>query len=101
MSDKGGFEELVEFFFSRAGRLGKTGWFFVLRRTMRKRLRKKVREIKEELYKRRHQPVAQIGRWLGSVLTGHYRYYGVPHNIRRLSAFRHYVLRGNRSGGLQ
>jgi len=75
------------------GKARKTGWFFVFRRTMRKRLQRKVREIKDELYKRRHQPVAQIGRWLGSVLTGHYRYYGVPHNIRRLSAFRHYVLR--------
>ncbi len=75
------------------GKARKTGWFFVFRRTMRKRLQRKVREIKEELHRRRHEPVEAIGRWLQTVLSGHYRYYGVPHNYRRLSAFRYFVLR--------
>ncbi len=75
------------------GKARKTGWFFVFRRTMRKRLHRKVREIKDELYRRRHEPIEVIGRWLEKVLSGHYRYYGVPHNYRRLSAFRYYIVR--------
>ena len=34
-----------------------------------------------------------IGRLLRTALAGHYHYYGVPHNSRRLSAFRYYVVR--------
>jgi len=60
---------------------------------MRKRLHRKVREVREELYRRRHEPTAVIGRWLRMILVGHYRYYGVPHNGHRLSAFRHYIVR--------
>ena len=75
------------------GQTRKGGRFVVLRHTRRKRLCKKVRQIKEELYRRRHQPIPKIGRWLRTVLQGHYRYYAVPHNIRRLGSFRHHVLR--------
>jgi group II intron reverse transcriptase/maturase len=91
----GGKPETFDFlgFTHICGKARKTGWFFVFRRTMRKRLQRKVREIKDELYKRRHLPIQEVGRWLRSVLTGHYRYYGVPHNSRRLSAFRYYILR--------
>jgi len=60
---------------------------------MRKRLAKKVREIKAELYRRRHEPTAESGRWLRSVVVGHYRYYGVPHNSRRIATFRYRIVR--------
>ena len=60
---------------------------------MRKRLTKKVHEIKTELYRRRHQPIPEIGRWLRSVVTGHYRYYGVPHNSRKIATFRYRIVR--------
>jgi len=52
----------------------------VLRQTMKQRLRAKLQEIKEELRRRRHEPIPQQGKWLRSVLLGHYRYYGVPLN---------------------
>ena len=61
---------------------------FVLRRhTVRKRMRRKLREIKEELRRRRHDSIPEQGRWLASVLRGYYAYYGVPTNIHTLIGF--------------
>jgi len=73
---------------------GKTrnGRFAVLRQTMRKRMQRKLVELKQELRRRMHNPITEVGKWLRSVLLGHYRYYGVPHNSRRLSAFRYHLL---------
>jgi len=65
----------------------------VRRRTMQKRLRAKLQEIKAELRRRLHDPVPQQGRWLRSVLLGHYRYDGVPLNRQALAAFRAQVMR--------
>ncbi len=75
------------------GKTRKSGRFVVWRHTMRKRLRAKVREIKEGLQRRRHWPIPEVGRWLRAVLQGHYRYFGVPHNYRRLGSFRYQVQR--------
>lgn len=68
------------------------GHFCVLRKTMKKKVRAKLKAIKEELRKRLHQSIAQVGRWLSAVLQGHYRYYGVPRNSKSLSGFRHALL---------
>ncbi len=72
---------------------GKTrkGRFTVLRLTMRKRLRAKLQEIKTALRQRWHDPVPEVGRWLGSIIRGHLNYYGVPLNFRALEAFHHQV----------
>jgi len=48
----------------------------------------KLHEVSTEMRLRRHQPVKDQGRWLASVLRGHYAYYGVPTNIHALEAFR-------------
>jgi RNA-directed DNA polymerase len=71
----------------------RNGKFVVLRHTARRRMRAKLKEIKEELRQRLHSSIQEIGRWLQSVLRGHYRYYGVPRNGRALNAFRHFVTR--------
>jgi group II intron reverse transcriptase/maturase len=63
------------------------GKFKVLRRTMAKRMRAKLRELKDELRRRLHHSVRDVGRWLQSVLRGHYEYYGVPGNWHALSSF--------------
>ncbi len=68
------------------------GKFAVLRQTMRKKMQRKLVELKQELRKRMHTPITEVGKWLRSVLLGHYRYYGVPRNSRRLSAFRYHLL---------
>jgi hypothetical protein len=54
---------------------------------MAKRVRAKLGELKSELRRRLHLPVPVVGRWLQSVLRGHYRYYGVPGNWHALSCF--------------
>lgn len=54
--------------------------FTVLRQTMRERLRAKLSEVKAELRRRMHIPIPEQGKWLGAVVSGHVRYYGVPVN---------------------
>lgn len=73
---------------------GKTrkGWFTVLRQTMRKRLRAKLKAIKGELRRRWHDPIPEQGKWLRSVVLGHFRYYGVPMNGPALCEFRYHVV---------
>ncbi len=72
---------------------GKTrkGKFTVLRQTMQKKMQRKLQELKVELRKRMHWSIPEVGKWLRVVLQGHYRYYGVPNNTRKLSAFRYHL----------
>jgi hypothetical protein len=69
---------------------GKTrkGKFIVLRQTMRTRWQAKLKEIKEELRQRMHEPIPEMGRYLRSVVAGHMRYYAVPMNAVSVSNFR-------------
>ena len=69
---------------------GKTrrGKFTVLRRTMRKKLQAKLREVHAVLRRRMHDPVPDQGAYLRSVVLGHTRYFGVPMNGPSVSAFR-------------
>ncbi|HVQ39198.1 MAG TPA: group II intron reverse transcriptase/maturase [Pyrinomonadaceae bacterium] len=73
------------------GKQRSNGMFAVWRRTMSKRQRAKLKAVKTELRKRMHQRVAEVGKWLRSVVTGHNRYYGVPSNLPSLGAFRFQV----------
>jgi len=67
------------------------GMFTVLRQTMRKRMQAKLNEVKAELRRRLHDPVPEVGPWLHSVVSGHFRYYGVPMNLPALRVFRFQV----------
>lgn len=71
----------------------KNGKFAVRRRTMSTRLRRKLKDVRDELRRRRHDPVPEVGAWLKSVLDGHFRYYGVPHNRQALNVFRSEIAR--------
>lgn len=66
----------------------KSGCFAVKRRTMRKRKRTKLQEIKKQLRMRMHAPLRETGEWLRSVVGGYFRYHGVPGNLRVLVGFR-------------
>src|SRR5205807_8715624 len=70
------------------GRTRKAGKFLVLRKTIRKRLLAKLKELKEELRKCWHQPVDELGRWLRSVVQGYFNYHAVPGNLASLKSFR-------------
>ena len=69
----------------------KAGKFTVLRQTMRKRWQAKLEEVKAELRRRLHDPVPEQGAYLRSVVTGHFRYDGVPLNGPALKAFRYAI----------
>lgn len=68
--------------------------FTIRRKTIAKRLRAKVKEVKEEILRRRHEPVPELGKWLRSVVQGHLNYYAVPGNKQSTDAFRSEVMRG-------
>src|SRR6266487_333883 len=69
------------------------GEFTVRRHTAGERLRAKLKEVKAELRRRRHDPVPEVGAWLGSVVRGHCQYYGIPGNGRAIGRFRDEVSR--------
>jgi group II intron reverse transcriptase/maturase len=68
--------------------------FTIRRKTIAKRLRAKVKEVKKEILRRRHEPVPELGKWLRSVVQGHLNYYAVPGNKQSTDAFRSEVMRG-------
>jgi RNA-directed DNA polymerase len=70
------------------GKKRSNGMFTVVRQTIRKRLQAKLSEVKTELRRRLHHPVPEVGQWLRSVVSGHFRYYGVPMNAPALHIFR-------------
>jgi RNA-directed DNA polymerase len=67
---------------------GRSGSFWLRRTTVSKRLRAKLKQIKDQLKRRRHLPIPEQGRWLASVVRGHLAYYAVPGNARAINAFR-------------
>jgi group II intron reverse transcriptase/maturase len=71
----------------------RNGRFVLKRITIAKRMRAKLCEVKVELKRRRHLPVPEQGRWLGSVVRGHRAYYAVPGNDSAIFAFRGQVTR--------
>ena len=64
----------------------------VLRYPISKRMRAKLRAIKDGLQRRMHRPVAETGRWLESVVSGWLRYYAVPRTYPWLHEFRRRVM---------
>ncbi len=71
----------------------KDGRFTVGRKTIAKRLRKKVKEITLELKRRRHDPVPEQGKRVRSVVRGYYNYHAVPGNIQVLKQFQALIAR--------
>ena len=58
------------------------GRFCIRRITVRKRLRRKLQEVKQELIRRMHCPLKDVGMWLASVIRGFTNYYAVPGNTK-------------------
>jgi RNA-directed DNA polymerase len=79
--------------FTHACSQTRKGTFAVLRIPMKRRVRAKLRALKDALWRRMHRPVAETGRWLGSVVGGWLRYYAVPRTYRHLTSFREHVVR--------
>jgi len=71
----------------------KNGRFWLKRKTVSKRMRAKLAEVKDQLRRRMHHPIPEQGRWLASVVRGHLAYYAVPGNTDAVAAFRTQVTR--------
>jgi group II intron reverse transcriptase/maturase len=74
------------------GKTRKTGRFIVKRKTIRERLSAKLKQLKEELRRRWHEPVAEVGKWLKSAVQGYFNYHAVPGNMDSLNSFRAQVI---------
>src|SRR5467141_2900957 len=70
------------------GQSWKNGKFSVLRKTIRKRLIAKLKQVKIALRKRMHQSLAEVGKWLRRVVQGYFNYHAVPGNLASLRSFR-------------
>ena len=53
----------------------------------------KLKDIRDRVKRRMHEPVKVIGKWLGGVVRGYFNYHAVPDNLRRLDSFRNEVCR--------
>lgn len=64
------------------------GRFQLRRKSRSDRMQAKLRALKAELTRRRHQAIPDQGRWLKRVVIGWYNYHAVPTNGPALGAFR-------------
>jgi RNA-directed DNA polymerase len=65
--------------------------FLLRRKTKRKRRWATLVRMGRELARIRHKPIDEQGRWLATVLKGHYAYFAVPTNLPVVRALRHHV----------
>jgi group II intron reverse transcriptase/maturase len=68
------------------------GNFLLKRKSRRDRVRVKLKEIKQELWRRMHWPIPEQGRWLAQVIRGFFAYHAVPTNFAALGKFRHQII---------
>lgn len=68
------------------------GKFKLLRKTIGKRLNKKIQEYKEKLRRMMHIPLENILGWLNRSLKGYYNYYAIHDNLDTLCKLRYFVI---------
>jgi group II intron reverse transcriptase/maturase len=69
------------------------GGYVVRRQTIGERYRAKLKEVSQELRRRWHAPISEVGDWLAAVVRGHCQYYGIVGNSRAIRRFREAVCR--------
>src|SRR4051795_12555544 len=72
--------------------ISRRGYFRIHRKSRRDRMTAKLKEIKEEVWRRLHQSIPEQGHWLKQVVTGYFAYHAVPTNFEALRAFRFHVV---------
>jgi group II intron reverse transcriptase/maturase len=86
--------EVFEFLgFTHISGKSRAGKFLPHRHTSKARMRAKLKEIREQLWKRRHLSVPVQGKWIGAVVRGYFAYHAIPTNGRGMSSFRVEVTR--------
>jgi group II intron reverse transcriptase/maturase len=64
------------------------GKFKLMRESIKKKLRDKIKQIGNTLMQYRHKPLWELGSWLRKVLTGYYNYFAIPGNHTSLQMMR-------------
>jgi group II intron reverse transcriptase/maturase len=82
----------------------RSGKFTVKYRTSEKKLKAKRVKVKEWIWQNMHTPIGELIKKLNVKLRGHYNYYGLSHNFKKMNGFYRYVERTlfktlNRRGG--
>ncbi len=67
---------------------GRTATSSCCARVSEKRLLAKLKQVNDELRRRMHQPPAEVGKWLRSLVQGYFNYHAVPGNFASLQSFR-------------
>ena len=65
----------------------------VRKTTAKSRFARSLAAVKAWCRTNRHRPAREQRAWLSAVLNGHYAYYGITGNIRRLQEYRYQVVR--------
>lgn len=63
------------------------GWFHIMRKTAKERLRAALARIKGEIRSRMHEPTAKVVAWL-QVVRGYYQYHAISGNLRAMNTLR-------------
>ena len=61
--------------------------------TAKSRFARSLAAVKEWCRTNRHRPAREQHAWLSAVINGHYAYYGITGNHRRLQEYRHQVVK--------
>ena len=82
----------------------RSGNYCVKYRTSEKKLKAKRANVKKWLWQNMHTPIGELVKKLNAKLRGHYNYYGLSHNFKKMNGFYRYVERTlfrtlNRRGG--
>ena len=64
------------------------GRFLLTRHTNAKRMRAKLKSIRQELMRRRHLSIPEQGAWIHQVMRGYFAYHSVPTNSLSMCRFR-------------
>jgi RNA-directed DNA polymerase len=67
--------------------------FQLKRKTTVKRMRTRLKVLRDVLYRGRHRPFHKQAEWLSRVVRGYFQYFAIPGNIEALDSFRTQVLR--------
>ncbi|WP_444544628.1 hypothetical protein, partial [Shewanella inventionis] len=64
------------------------GNFKLMRESIKKKLKSKIKQISEALMQHRHKPLYEMGSWVRKVLTGYYNYFAIPGNQTSIQLLR-------------
>jgi RNA-directed DNA polymerase len=67
--------------------------FCITRKTISKKMKSKISEIRKDLMASRHDSIHSVGKRLRSIILGYYNYHSVPGNGKSMSAFQYHISR--------